>query len=136
MRALAEVRRLLVPAGMLAICHYDWLPLAGNVVAATERLIQANNPDWPRGGGTGFYPQWATDAALAGFAGLETFSFVRTASYSHQAWRGRIRASAGVGGRMCAPRVGDLDAEELPLFAQDIPAKLYCGRPAGCALVG
>ena len=65
-RAAAEARRLLAPGGRLAICHFDWLPLPGNVVAATEALIEAHNPAWTLGGGDGFYPAWADDAAGAG----------------------------------------------------------------------
>ncbi|HET6521137.1 MAG TPA: class I SAM-dependent methyltransferase, partial [Geminicoccaceae bacterium] len=34
-RAAAEARRLLVPGGRLVIAHFDWLPLPGNVAAAT-----------------------------------------------------------------------------------------------------
>src|SRR3546814_9679803 len=80
-----------------------------------------SNPDWPLGGGTGFYPQWATDAALAGFAGLETFSFDRAESYSHEAWRGRIRASAGVGGSLAPARVAEFDAALTALLASEFP---------------
>lgn len=40
-RAAREVLRVLVPGGTLVIAHFDWLPLAGNVVEATERLIEA-----------------------------------------------------------------------------------------------
>src|SRR5215213_6479413 len=66
-RAAAEAMRLLRPGGRLLIAHYDWIPLPGNVVAATEELILAHNPSWKGSGGTGIYPHWPTDVAIAGF---------------------------------------------------------------------
>ncbi len=42
--AAAECMRVLVPGGALAICYFDWLPMPGNVVAATEALILRAQP--------------------------------------------------------------------------------------------
>jgi ubiquinone/menaquinone biosynthesis C-methylase UbiE len=50
-QAAREVRRLLVPGGWLVIAHFDWIPLPGNVVEATERLVEQHNPQWKGGGG-------------------------------------------------------------------------------------
>ncbi|MGV9879613.1 class I SAM-dependent methyltransferase [Streptomyces sp. NPDC003006] len=110
-RAAAETWRLLRPGGHVVIAHFDWLPLPGNVVDATERLITAYNPDWTMGGGTGLYPRWLTDLATAGFGGIETFSFDVEAPYTPQAWTGRIRASAGVGASLTPERVEEFSAE-------------------------
>ncbi len=122
-RAAAEARRLLVPGGRLAICHFDWLPLPGNVVAATEALIEAHNPAWTLGGGDGFYPAWAEDAAGAGFGGIESFSFEIPVPYDHQAWRGRIRASAGVGGSLAPEAVAAFDRALAALLAAEFPGE-------------
>jgi len=94
--AAAETFRVLRPGGFIVIAHFDWLPLPGNVVAATEALILNVNPAWTMAGGTGLYPQWLADLASAGFVGLETRSFDVLQPYTHAAWCGRIRASAGV----------------------------------------
>jgi SAM-dependent methyltransferase len=120
-RAAAEVRRVLRPGGRAVIAHFDWLPLAGNVVEATERLIRQHNPDWAFGGGTGLHPQWLADLALAGFTGLETFSFDQPVAYSHLAWRGRIRASAGVAARLDATAVARFDRAHRRLLQRDFP---------------
>ncbi len=119
--AAREVRRLLRPAGRLAICHFDWIPRPGNVVAATEDLILRHNPAWDMDGGSGLYPAWLGDAADAGFLDLETFSADLTVAYSHEAWCGRIRASAGVGGSLPAEAVSDFDAALAARLARDFP---------------
>ena len=80
------------------------------MVAATEALILEHNPAWPLAGGTGTYPQWVTAAAVAGFTGIESFSFDVDQPYSSEAWRGRIRASAGVGGSLAPDAVTAFDA--------------------------
>ena len=119
--AAREARRLLVPGGRLLIAHFDWIPLAGNVVAATEALIERHNPDWRFGGGTGLYPAWLGDAAEAGFDGIESFSFDLAVAYSHEAWRGRIRASAGVGGSLAPDEVEAFDRDHAALLAAEFP---------------
>lgn len=119
--AAAEARRVLVPGGALVIAHLDWLPLPGTVVAATEALILAHNPRWTMGGGTGLYPQWTIDLATAGFTEIETFSFDVALFYTPQAWRGRIRASAGVRASLEASAVDRFDAELAARLEQDFP---------------
>jgi SAM-dependent methyltransferase len=110
-RAAAEARRVLVPGGRLLIAHFDWLPLPGNVVEATEKLIEQHNPAWRFGGGLGVYPAWLRDVTIAGFHDVETFTFDLDVSYSHEAWRGRVRASAGVAASLAPDAVAAFDAE-------------------------
>ena len=131
--AAREARRLLAPGGRLAIAHFDWIPLPGNLVEATESLIREYNPDWAMGGGSGLHPDWLADAAMAGFAELETFSFDEAVSYSHEAWRGRIRASAGVGASLPPAQVeafdralADLLAERFAADPQGVPHRVFC----------
>jgi SAM-dependent methyltransferase len=119
--AAAEIRRVLVPGGHLVIAHFDWIPLPGNVVAATEELIVAYNPGWKMGGGTGIYPPWLADVANAGFEGIETFSFDLDAPYSHEAWVGRIRASAGVGASLPEEQVRAFSEDLTKLLAERFP---------------
>ncbi|MDQ6780452.1 MAG: methyltransferase domain-containing protein, partial [Candidatus Eremiobacteraeota bacterium] len=120
-RAAGEARRLLVPRGLLVIAHFDWLPLPGNVVAATEALIERHNPDWKFGGTTGIHPAWLADAAAAGFSDIETFSFDEAVRYPHEGWRGRIRASAGVAASLLPDQVERFDADLAALLARDYP---------------
>lgn len=121
-RAAAEVRRLLVPGGHVVIAHFDWLPLAGSVVEATEALIVAHNPGWGAGGHIGMYPQWLPDLQDAGFTELETFSFDVAVPYTHVDWRGRIRASAGVAASLPPDDVARFDEAHAAMLASHFPA--------------
>jgi len=120
-RAAAECLRLLEPGGTLAIAHFDWLPLPGNVVEATEALMLAHNPEWIGAGGTGVYHRWLTDLAVAGFAALESFSFDVAVPYSHEAWRGRIRASAAIGASLPDHKVPPFEAAHAAMLAARFP---------------
>ncbi|MFE2500211.1 class I SAM-dependent methyltransferase [Streptomyces scopuliridis] len=120
-KATVEVRRLLRPGGHVVIAHFDWLPLPGNVVAATEQLINTYNPAWTMGGGTGLYPRWLTDLATEGFSSIETFSFDAGVPYTPQAWIGRIRASAGVGASLAQEKVDKFSAELAGVLRDRFP---------------
>ena len=107
--AIREVKRVLRPEGWLLIAHFDWLPLPGNVVEATEQLIDTYNPEWQMAGSTGIHSAWLTDVRSAGFRHIETFSFDTTVRYTHEAWRGRVRASAGVQASLSPDEVARFD---------------------------
>ncbi len=118
--ALKEVARLIKPGGRLVIAHFDWIPLPGNVVAATEDLVRMFNPSWTFGGGIGIHAEWFTD--VREYEDTESFSFDVPIAYSHEQWRGRIRASAGVGGSLNPAEVAQLDAALRRRLAADYPA--------------
>jgi SAM-dependent methyltransferase len=115
--AAREVARLLVNGGSVVIAHFDWLPIQGNVVAATEEIILRYTPSWPFADRAGLYPQWLVDLQTAGFIGIETFSFDVGVSYSHEAWVGRVRASA--------PIAGTLDADGVRACSHELTAMLH-----------
>jgi len=114
-----ELLRVLVPGGRLLIAQLDWLPRPGSVVAATEALILAHNPDWTMAGMDGLPTHYVADVERAGFDGLETFSYDLELHYSHEAWRGRIRASAGVAASLDAAGTERFDRELSALLARD-----------------
>jgi SAM-dependent methyltransferase len=122
--AAAEVKRLLVPGGRLVIAHFDWLALPGNVVDLSEDVIVRYNPAYQRlglGFGVGMYPEWLRDAALAGFHSIETFSFDVTVTYTHEAWRGRVRASSPIGVMLAPEVVRRFDDEHAARLKERFP---------------
>lgn len=119
---LPEMKRLLVSGGALVIAHFDWLPIAGNIVDATVKLIEQHNPDWPLGGFFAPHDEFRPDLQAAGFMVTQKIQFDMKQSYSHQAWRGRIRASAGVGGTLASGAVDSFDRDLKEMLAADFPS--------------
>jgi hypothetical protein len=105
----------------MLITHFDWLPLPGTVVEASEQLILAHNPAWRGHGGCGIHWKWFADLSGAGFQALQSFSFDVDVPYSHDDWRGRIRASAGVAASLSQEAVSQFDAEHAAMLAARFP---------------
>ena len=108
-QAAEAVWRVLKPDGLVLIAHFDWIPLKGNVVAATEQLIRQYNPAWDMHDGYGIYPKWLRHLGEQGFSQLECFTYDEAVLYSHDDWQGRIRASAGVGASLNTKEVAAFD---------------------------
>lgn len=124
-----EVRRILRPGGVFLIATFDWLPFLGNIVEQTEALIERYNPTqakphlrWAQG--VGIYPQWLRDMQEAGFVGIESFSYDVEVPYTHVAWRGRIRASQGVGASLPESAVQQFDSELAELLMTHYPEEI------------
>jgi SAM-dependent methyltransferase len=121
-RAAAEARRVLAPGGTLMMAHFDWLSFPVNVVHATETLILRYSPEWQGARKSAPYAPWYLDLRGGGFAGIESFSFEIDVPYTHEGWRGRIRASAGVAASLAPEKVAEFDTEHAAMLARDFPA--------------
>jgi SAM-dependent methyltransferase len=120
-KAVRECKRVLEPRGYLVIAQFDWLPLPGNAVEATEQLIEKYNPEWKLGGGTGFHADWLLDLRAGGFTDVECFTFDVMMPFTHEAWCGRIRASAGVRASMSPDMVARFDENLRGMLAERFP---------------
>ena len=107
----------------MVICSQDWLPLAGNVVARTESIVQRHNPKWPWDGLDGLKPGHVRDLRAAGFQSIESFSVDFDISYTHEGWRGRMRASAGISASLPPDQVQAFDQELGAMLAQEFPGQ-------------
>lgn len=123
--ATRESARLLREEGALVIAHFDWLPLSGNVVEATEQLVLAHNPEWKAAGGLGVHGWWLRGLGEAGFRGIETFSYDVDVPYTPEDWRGRVRASAGVAATLPEERVAAFDRELEALLKHRFPGSPF-----------
>jgi len=118
--AAREVYRLLKPNGRLVVAAMEWQSRPGNVVAATSELIRRHNPQWPDHQ-LGFRFEWAEDLSAVGLAVFDRFQFDAAVPYTHEAWRGRIRASAGVSASLGPAAVDAFDREHAALLRMRFP---------------
>jgi hypothetical protein len=60
----------------------------------------------------------------AGFSKVETFSYDLDIPYTAEGWRGRIRASAGIGASLAPAEIEAFDAEHARLLDGSFPGDL------------
>jgi ubiquinone/menaquinone biosynthesis C-methylase UbiE len=123
--AAREARRLLRPQGRLAIATLEWHLLPENVLSKTMQLIESflSGKRVPNRS-TLRYPEWAEGLVEAGFTNWELFGYVEALTYTHESWRGRVRASQGVGPCMSPPDLKAFDDALAQMLTEDFEEPL------------
>lgn len=86
------------------------------------RLREKYNPAWKGGSWPlGFYPQKPGDLSFGGWRSVQSFLYEEAIPYTHEAWRGRMRAYAGIGGSLSPETVNAFDAEFAAALAENFP---------------
>ena len=120
-RAIAEVKRVLKPGGVLVTTHFSWLATTDPIARASEALVLRFNPAWQAGGWEGRIPSvppWSD-----GLAAVQAmFWFDEAVSFTREGWRGRMRACRGVGATLAPDEVAAFDAAHAALLKQQAPA--------------
>ena len=121
-KAGQEVLRLLRPGGRLVISVLEWHGLPGNVLDRTSQLIRQYRPANAISNSSVLrYPDWTTELVQAGYTDWDLSSYVTSITYSHDQWRGRVRASQAVGPSMDAETVQRFDNEVEKMLRQEFP---------------
>ena len=122
----------MTPGGHLVIASLDWIPLPGSLPEATEQLIRQANPGWTLSGGNGRHPGWIDQVKHGGFSEVRAFEYDFRIPYTGESWRGRIRASAGIGASLAPDEVEAFDQRHARLLADrfagdtlNVPHRIY-----------
>ena len=119
-RAVAEVKRLLVPGGRLMTSHIGWLPRQDLVAKRTEELVLQYNPDWTAGNLSGEVPSspsWIKED----FRVMAYFVYQEAIPFTHESWRGRIRACRAIGAELSPEEIQAFDREHAQLLESMVP---------------
>jgi SAM-dependent methyltransferase len=122
-RAAAEAKRLVRAGGHVIIAYFSYLPLPDTVGAATEEIVLQYNPTWKWAGHDGRHLEFVADLLAAGFPEPTVFEFMLPIVFTHEAWRGRIRACSGVL-TLPAGQIATFDADLARLLAARFPEPL------------
>lgn len=119
-RTLAALRRVLRASGLLVTSHFNWLPEIDVIARRSEELILTFNPSWQGAGFDGKIepvPHWMPDdLQLEGF-----FWFDADVPFTRETWRGRIRASRGIGASLPPSEVAAFDKAHAELLEKIAP---------------
>lgn len=121
--AAKESMRLLKPGGFLVIAHFCYLPRMGNVAARTEELILKYNSAWPLAGSDGRYEKWRAHMEPAGFRNIRAYFYNEEVPFTHEEWRGRIRACNGVLALRDDAKIQTFDKELAELLREEFPSE-------------
>lgn len=119
-QVLREVRRLLRPDGRLLVSHFSFMPRMDPLVAASEALVLKYSPDWSGADWDGVIPaepRWARgELDLIGL-----FVYDEQIPFTHDSWRGRMRALRGIAASLDEAEVRAFDTEHAALLRESVP---------------
>jgi SAM-dependent methyltransferase len=123
-RAVAEVKRLLAPGGVLVVSHFTYLPRLDPIARGSEELVLRFNPQWTAADWSGdvpAMPRWVRgDFSLAG-----SFVYDEAIPFTRESWRGRMRACRGVGAALSAAEVERFDLEHAAMLSATVPERFH-----------
>jgi SAM-dependent methyltransferase len=133
-QAIAEVKRLLRPGGVLATSHFCWLPRLDSIARASERLVLRFNPDWTAADWAGEIPpmpRWTEGH----FRLVGMFVFDAPIPFTRESWRGRMRACRGVGAALSTEEVARFDEAHARLLEQTVPGSFTILHRIDCHIM-
>jgi ubiquinone/menaquinone biosynthesis C-methylase UbiE len=122
-RAPREIHRVLRPLGRVAVIYQTYLPIAGTVAHASEKVILKYRPGWRHAGGVGVNGQALKDLQASGFTDIESFSFDVDIPYDRDAWAGFIRTCSAVAPSLSPEVLRRFEAEHTALLSANWPSR-------------
>lgn len=119
-RVITEIKRLLVKNGLFMASYCIWLPEKNEIVIALEKLILKYNQQWNKfkhKGQISSIPEWAKPD----FQVIEMFAYDEPILFTQEEWRGRIRATKGIGTLLTPEELKQFDIEHEQLLKHIAP---------------
>lgn len=119
-RVVEELRRVLGAEGRFVTSHFSWVPRLDPIAGATEELVLSFNPKWSSADWSGDVPEcpgWAKGLVEV----ADWFVYDEPIPFTHESWRGRIRACRGIGATLSDDEVAAFDRSHAKLLERTVP---------------
>lgn len=124
-KVVPEALRLLKPGGLLLISSIIWQAGKDDVAARSNALIARYNPRFDLRQGQQQAEEDPLPAWARGRFALKSYHrYHEAVAFSHEQWRGRIRASKWIGAALSPEQAAAFDREHQALLAPE-PATLW-----------
>ena len=120
-RVLAALRAQVRPGGWLLTSHFSWLPRVDPIARASEALVLQFNPAWSAADWSGQVPAEPAWARAADLRVRARFVYDQPIAFTHDSWRGRMRACRGVAAALPQPQVEAFDRAHARLLRELAP---------------
>jgi SAM-dependent methyltransferase len=115
-----KLQSMLKPRGKLVLTHLNWLPQEDETMRQSEALVLKYNPAWGAAGYNGdVQPNFSPGLAALRLTTFHCYSVALP--FTRESWRGRIRASRGVGASMTPEQMAAFDEEHARLLDKIVP---------------
>lgn len=105
-----KIKKWIGSKGYFLTSHFSWLPLEDAVAGQTELLILKFNPQWSAHGYKGVVPEIPYNLG-SDFRVEHKIVYDEMISFTRESWRGRIRASRGIGASLAPDQIKSFDGE-------------------------